>query len=101
MCDGASGTRSGATRYFRGVSIDDLIKTVLINTAGRPVINKTGITGLFDIHLEYSPDQNSDAPDAAPSIFEALQQQLGLKLVPAKGPGEFLVTDRLERPSDN
>jgi uncharacterized protein (TIGR03435 family) len=60
-----------------GVSIDDLIKTVLINTAGRPVINETGITGLFDIHLAYSTDQNSDAPDAAPSIFERYSSNWG------------------------
>jgi uncharacterized protein (TIGR03435 family) len=60
-----------------------------------------GLTGLFDIHLEYAPDQNSDAPDAAPSIFEALEKQLGLKLVAARGAGEALVIDHVEKPSEN
>ncbi len=73
----------------------------------RPVVNKTGITGLLDIHLEYAPDDTG--PDSAVtasdpvglSIFTALQQQLGLKLEPAKGPGEFVVIDHVERPSEN
>jgi uncharacterized protein (TIGR03435 family) len=39
--------------------------------------------------------------DTGPSIFTALEEQLGLKLEPAKGPGEFLVIERLERPSGN
>jgi uncharacterized protein (TIGR03435 family) len=82
----------------------------------RPVIDKTGVDGIFDFHLEFVPDQNtpgfllqlrrpagpapSDDP-AGPSIFTALPEQLGLKLEPTKGPGEFLVIDHVERPSDN
>lgn len=80
----------------------------------RPVIDKTGIAGLFDFHLECAIDGTtagffppgfpvpapSDSPDGA-SIFTAVQQQLGLKLEPAKGPGEFLIIDSVERPSEN
>ncbi len=85
----------------------------------RPVIDKTGIAGKFDVHLEFAPDETTPvglrgggepsgdpgaAPmdtAAAPPIAAALQQQLGLKLVPAKGPGDFLVIDRVEKPSEN
>ncbi|HEY3835513.1 MAG TPA: M56 family metallopeptidase [Bryobacteraceae bacterium] len=78
----------------------------------RPVIDKTGITDLFTIHLEFSPDEFTSprsaavAPAAvggpeAPGIFQAVQEQLGLKLVPAKGPVDFLVIDHIERPSEN
>lgn len=88
------------------VSIAAFIKFFL-SRLDRPVIDKTGLTGLFDFHLEYAPDQagvNGPATSADPEgspIFTALQQQIGLKLTRAKGPGEFLVIDHVERPSAN
>jgi uncharacterized protein (TIGR03435 family) len=81
----------------------------------RPVIEKTGITNYFEIHLKFSPDDSAAprpdtadpgaaaavrAPDA-PGIFQAVQEQLGLKLLPAKGPVDVLVIDHIERPSEN
>jgi uncharacterized protein (TIGR03435 family) len=81
----------------------------------RPVIDKTGITSYFEIHLVFSPDDSAAsrpvtadpgapaalmAPDA-PRIFQAIQEQLGLKLVSAKGPVDVLVIDHIERPSEN
>jgi uncharacterized protein (TIGR03435 family) len=67
---------------------------------GRPVVDETGIKGNFDIDLTFAPD---DAPDSAlPSIFTALQEQLGLKLTPRKVPAETLVVDRAEKvPTEN
>jgi uncharacterized protein (TIGR03435 family) len=88
----------------QGMSIADFVKIFLdSHTVDRPVIDKTGITGLFDFHLEYAPDRGapSDDPATGPSIFTALQEQLGLKLEPGKGPQEFLVIDSVERPSEN
>jgi uncharacterized protein (TIGR03435 family) len=70
----------------------------------RPVIDKTGLTGLFDIHLEYVRDIGADAlpgDTGGESIFTALQEQLGLKLTPDKGPVEVLVIDHVDRPSEN
>jgi bla regulator protein BlaR1 len=87
----------------------------------RPVVDKTGIAGLFDIHLEFAIDQTTpnflpggplDSPGGGPpaepadpaggpSIFTAIQEQLGLKLDPVKVPGEFLVIDSVEKPSAN
>jgi len=61
------------------------------------VINKTGISGLLNFHFEYPAEESGQT---SPS-FAALQQQLGLRLVSAKGPGEFLVIDHVERPSAN
>jgi bla regulator protein blaR1 len=90
------------SRHWRGISIDSLILGILsVNTVGRPVVNKTGIIGLFDIDLEFTPENKLNADGAGPSIFEALQQQLGLRLVPAKGSGESLIIDHVERPSEN
>jgi uncharacterized protein (TIGR03435 family) len=77
----------------------------------RPVIDKTGFKGTFDINLEWTTDQNpAVGPDgqgqtstdaAGPSIFTVLQEQLGLKLESAKGPVEVLVIDRVEKPDAN
>ena len=81
----------------------------------RPVIDKTGIVGQFAIHLAFSPEDLAGPRSAtddtgaaasvrasdAPGIFQSIQEQLGLRLVPAKGPVEVLVIDHIERPSDN
>lgn len=68
---------------------------VLSRETGRPVFDKTGIPGAFDFKLEYSPDSSSNSN--RPSIFTALQEQLGLKLESQKGPVEVLVIDHAER----
>lgn len=64
---------------------------------GRTVVDRTDLKGAFDIKLTWAPD---DDP-AGPSIFTAIQEQLGLKLEPAKGPVQLLVIDRVEKPSGN
>jgi uncharacterized protein (TIGR03435 family) len=79
---------------------------------GHAVIDKTGFTGAFNIHLRWTPDEAIDgplsprfggaAPDPdGPSIFTAFRDDLGLILQPAKGPVEILVIDHIERPSEN
>jgi uncharacterized protein (TIGR03435 family) len=91
----------------RGISIDAFAK--LLKIGGLPVINRTGLTGTFDVHLEWepappdpvSPDGGaaSDPPDT--SIISNIRKQLGLQLSRGKGPREFLVIDHLGRPSAN
>jgi len=74
---------------------------------GRPVIDKTGLTGNYEIKLEWARDSGSASSDAAPSdasapsIFTAVQEQLGLKLVSTKGPVDTLVIDHAEPPTAN
>jgi len=99
----ASGTRSHWSATWHGIGLGDFIVAAFGGrVADRPVIDKTGIKGLFDIHLEFAREDVPDAPDAAPSIFDALQEQLGLKLAPSTGPaGVSLVIDHVEKPSEN
>jgi len=105
--------RSGSTRDGsnltvdgRGLSINAFMRIFLANL-DRPVINRTGLTGLFNYHMVYeennaSPGKVGEASDpASPLLFDALERQLGLKLVSAKGPREFLVINHVERPSSN
>jgi uncharacterized protein (TIGR03435 family) len=66
----------------------------------RPVLDRTGLTGIFNFRLQWMPEQAGDAA-ASPSIFTALQEQLGLKLEAGKGPVELLVIDQAEEPSEN
>jgi len=71
---------------------------------GTDVLDKTGLAGTYDFTLEYSgtiPGTGSRDPDAWPLLIEALPEQLGLKLQPAKGPIKMLVIERVERPSAN
>jgi uncharacterized protein (TIGR03435 family) len=62
----------------------------------RTVFDKTGIVGPMDFTLTWSPESAPDS--AAPSIFTAVEEQLGLKLVPARGPVDVLVVDAAEKP---
>jgi uncharacterized protein (TIGR03435 family) len=91
---------------------------ILGTILGRAVVDKTGATGSYNFHLEFTPDQattggpfgqpgpgapiNAPPPDSAsPNIFTALQEQLGIKADSARGQVEMLVIDHLERPSEN
>ena len=70
----------------------------------RPLIDKTGLTGTYEIHLKFSmenPAAASGTGPELPDLFQAVQDQLGLKLVPAKGPVDVLVIDHIEKPSEN
>ena len=81
----------------------------------RHIVDQTGVTGIFNIHLEYTPDEhtplkvpaasfpvypNSDVPPAGP-IFTAIEQQLGLELKPVEAPQGFIVIDHVERQPEN
>jgi uncharacterized protein (TIGR03435 family) len=73
--------------------------------AGRMVVDRTGLTGSWDFELTYAAEaRGPDAPPVdpnAPSLFTAIQEQLGLKLEPTKGPVEVLVIDSVERPVED
>jgi uncharacterized protein (TIGR03435 family) len=75
------------------------LSTVLSNKLSHPVIDKTGLQGKYDWTLVWDPDPGSESTE--PSIFTAVQEQLGLKLDAQKGPVETLVIDSVERPSEN
>jgi uncharacterized protein (TIGR03435 family) len=76
--------------------------SVLGAMLGRPVVDKTGFTGSFKVDLQFAPVNPGSATDTArPSIFTALEEQLGLRLQPQKGTEKVLVIDRVERPSEN
>lgn len=72
---------------------------LLARRLDRTVLDKTGLTGSYDLKLEWSPDLSNDTGSA--SIFTALQDQLGLKLESGKGPVEIIVIDSLEKPTEN
>jgi uncharacterized protein (TIGR03435 family) len=103
-----------------GIDIYDLALT-LTSFLDRPVVDQTGIQGLFDIKLQWNPfatesqprddvprspvaearEGSRPDPSTLPSVFAALEEQLGLKLAPHKGPIEIYVIDHVERPSEN
>ncbi|HWG18578.1 MAG TPA: TIGR03435 family protein [Acidobacteriaceae bacterium] len=94
------------------VSIQVLIGVLECNSdiGGREVVDKTGLTGTYDISLKWAPLQTAPAAgesagapssDEGPSLFTAIEEQLGLKLLPAKAPSEVLVIDRIEHPTPN
>ena len=67
----------------------------------RPVIDHTGMTGMFGFTLMFSSFNAAPHVSGDPSIFTALREQLGLKLEPARGPVELLVIDSVEQPTPN
>jgi uncharacterized protein (TIGR03435 family) len=91
--------------------------TLLARMVNRTVVDKTGLTGNFDINLTFTPDQPAKAPGASvdqpirvngvdidpngPSLFTALQEQLGLKLESQKGPVDVVVIDSVDHPTED
>ena len=98
---------SGNRLVAGGTSMAALARS-MSNQAGRIIVDKTGLIGGFDLELEFTPDPSAAGGQPAgvsetnlPSLFTALQEQLGLKLVPERTPVEVLVIDRVERPTEN
>jgi len=103
---------AGMIMSFRNSPLSQFT-AVLQNSTDRPVVDQSGLTGRYDFTLNFTPDAAmvvrlggpptlaGDNPDAAPDLFAAFQQQLGLKLEPAKAPVDVMVIDKVERPSEN
>ncbi len=88
----------------KGVTLADFAQTLtqeLSHSFGRIVTDHTNTPGRFDLSLKWAPDTGATdaSPDAGPSLFTALGEQLGLKLVPTRGPVQVLVIDGLDPPS--
>jgi uncharacterized protein (TIGR03435 family) len=93
-----------------GVQLDELANGPLTRMLGRPVINRTGLTGTFDVEMTFAfgetpatipfvaPGEPVPSDPNRPTFFTAIQEQLGLKLQSVRGPVETLVIDRIERP---
>ena len=100
----------------KGLTVEEFLRGLMfmvVASTNTPVVDKTGITGKFDFRVEYgfSPQEikqlaqrtgrlESDF-DTSPTVFEALEAQLGLKLTETKGPWPHLVIDSVERPAPN
>ena len=108
----ASARRGGGIRMSMGmISANECtipyFLSMLSRQLGRTILDRTGLTGNYDFTLRWMPDNGTSASsdgaqaDALPSIFTALQEQLGLKLESTKAPASVLVIDHLERPSQN
>jgi uncharacterized protein (TIGR03435 family) len=97
----------------RNASMADLASVMQSAVLDRPVVDRTALAGRFDFSLTWTPDDSqfrgmgaripapSNDPNAPPSLFTAIQEQLGLRLESTKAPVEVLVIDSVERPSEN
>jgi bla regulator protein BlaR1 len=94
----------GSQMTAMATTIDQWIHSPFL--AGPPVVDQTGLKGAYDFTLTWGLDEMTGARAGqegvdAPSLFRAIQEQLGLRLVPIKTPVEFVVVDQIERPSEN
>jgi len=115
----ANGANAGMMRMTRGqltghtVAISNML-SALTQITGRTVLDKTGLSGRYDVNLTWTPDEPaatagsdgagqtaSTTSESGPSIFTAIQDQLGLKLESGKGPVDCLVVDHVAPPSEN
>lgn len=94
----ACGFRGGPGRVTGTAINNEVLMQLMALATDRVVVDRTGLTGRFDIELEWSADQI--ATDR-PSIFTAVQEQLGLKLESTRGPVDVLVIDHIDRPTED
>jgi uncharacterized protein (TIGR03435 family) len=81
-----------------GLRMDNIAAAIANYAVDQAVINRTGLDGVFDFELQFARLPSNERPDV-PSIFTAVQEQLGLKLEAARGPVQFLVIDKVEPPT--
>jgi uncharacterized protein (TIGR03435 family) len=95
------GTVNGLHMETKKGSMERLARQLSSN-AGRPVIDKTGLAGTYEYTLDWFPATRIPAPESnVPSLFIAVQEQLGLRLESTAAPQEVLVIDSVQRPSEN
>ncbi len=92
---------SSSQRYVTPRTTMTYVALMLGVITRRPVLDKTGLTGEFSVDLEFASPDAPVGDSSAPSIFTAVQEQLGLKLESARVPAEIIVVDRAEKPSEN
>ena len=111
----ADGTPRGNSKYDKGSIEADAgsmskLAAMLTLATGRPVDDKTGLTGRYDIKLLWTPEAQADTAaakakgagiEAPPPLFTALEEQLGLRLEPGRGPVQTLVVDHIQKPTAN
>jgi uncharacterized protein (TIGR03435 family) len=103
------GTEQGRKMTAVAVTLDELVRSPLLTgpAGGHPVLDRTGLTGLYDFTLTWAPEPLTASETAtnaladAPSLFTAIEEQLGLKLIPSKAQVEVIVVDHIEPPSAN
>jgi uncharacterized protein (TIGR03435 family) len=105
---GSSVNTSNGRMEIQGSNSVAILAEQLSKVVGREVVDRTGIAGRYDLKLKWTPDDatepqllNGAPADTGPSLFTALEEQLGLKLEPQKGPVQVLVIDHIEMPSAN
>jgi len=103
---------SGMTMTFRNAPLSQ-VAALLQNSLDKPVVDQSGLSERYDFTLTFTPDPAqaallggppppaADNPDAAPDLFAAFQQQLGLKLESTRAPVDVMVIDKVEKPSEN
>ncbi len=107
--EGESSTNVSNGKDRTTISSTDIPMAHLASLLGaslhRVVIDNTGLAGGYDLSLEWTPEPPAGADNSSessgPSLFTALQEQLGLKLETTKGPVEIVVIDNIEKPTDN
>jgi uncharacterized protein (TIGR03435 family) len=97
----------------RNATMNDFTGLMQNAVLDRPVVDQTGLTGRFDFTLNWTPDDSqfggmgakvpppTDAADAPPNLYTAIQEQIGLKLDATKAPADVLMIDHVEEPSAN
>jgi uncharacterized protein (TIGR03435 family) len=82
------------------MTLNDLV-SALRTVVGRPVLDRTGLTDAYDITLRWAPEVGGVTvePTGGESIFTAVQEQLGLRLVAGKAPANAYIVERIERPT--
>jgi uncharacterized protein (TIGR03435 family) len=93
----------------RNATMGNLVSLLQRAILDRPVLDKTGLSGRYDFDLEWAPDETqfggglppASAAATSPPLFEAIQQQLGLRLEATRGPVQALVVEQAERPTAN
>lgn len=113
----AFGFRGPGDLVVRNLSMADFAKGMQTTVTDRPVVDQTGLKGRWDFTLKWTPDDSQfaqfrgavnpqppaagDNPNAPPSLYTALQEQLGLKMEATKAPDDVMVIDHVEKPSPN
>lgn len=107
---GSCGININPVRLSGGGATLTMLAGILEGPAQRLVVDRTGLTGNWDLEVKYTPERSQLPPGVeppvpidwnGPSLFTALEEQLGLKLRPARGPVEVLVIDSVQQPTPN